>query len=136
MIFPQKIREETVVDQSGKILRDQQITIKSIFVDSILLDMHIVHDQSEFMPCYRQDFIEYCKHNSVDVDYGPCRTLDLFHAGTWRLNWIEPFWSWYQYQRRQRQKLHHDISKFQNMIGDDHDKIDRDLQSFRQHYFT
>jgi len=136
IIFPYKAREETVVDAQGQILRDQRISIRSIFIDDILLDMHLVRDLSEFMPQYRDDFLEYCQLHSIDIDHGPCHTLDLFHAGTWKLTWDGSFWPWYQQQRRLRQRSYHDVKKFQNMIGDDHERIQHDLKRFRQQYFN
>ena len=133
--FAYKAREETVVDDQGQILKDQRISVKSIFIDDILLDMRLVRDLSAFMPRYRDDFIAYCQQKSIEIDPGPCRTLDLFHAGTWTLGWDGSFWPWYQQQRRLRQKSYHDVKKFQNMLGDAHERIDHDLKRFRQRYF-
>jgi hypothetical protein len=136
IIFPYKAQEETVIDDQGQILRDQRVSIRSIFIDDISLDMHLVRDLSEYIPQYRHDFLEYCVLQGIGIDSGPSRTLDLFHAGTWQLTWAGSFWPWYQQQRRGRQKSYHDIKKFQNMIGDDNEQVNHDLKRFRQKYFN
>ena len=101
---------ETVL-QNGKILRDQTLTIKNIYVDDILLDLNLMLDRAEFLPNYNQQFLNHCRDNNIPIDMGPMHVGTFFHSGTWVLPLAEDFWAWYLDARNQRDNQYSTLSQ-------------------------
>lgn len=95
ILYLYKGENETVV-ADGKIIRDQKIKIKKVYVDDILLESNILEFNSLFIPQYNQSFINYCKDNNLKVDHSPVHSLDFYHSGQWILDFGSNFWTWYQ----------------------------------------
>ena len=93
--YVSKRQEETVVED-GKIVRDQSIEIQHLWIDGIKLPVHMIEKLSLYYPAYRPDFLEYCKTQSISVDYGPLHNIKFWHAGTWSILLDSDFWFKYK----------------------------------------
>lgn len=97
--YVEKPQSETVV-KDEQIVRDQCIEIRNIWINGIKIPLHMIDRISEFVPNYRQDFLEYCKREKIVVDHGPLHVTTFWHAGTWTLPVTENFWVDYNRARQ------------------------------------
>lgn len=117
--IPYKSPEETVTDSHGKIVRDQTVKIYNIWADDIKLDMKVVLSMFEYVPKYRQDFIDYCNDNNIDLSMQSLHALEFWHAGYCKISWQESFWVTYSQQRRSLQRPNQIAEEQQNYVGYD-----------------
>jgi hypothetical protein len=85
---------ETIVD-NNKIIQDQILIIKRVYVDDILLDIDLIKENSQYWPNYHQTYLDYCLANNITIEQGPIMKLDFYQSGTWNFNFAENFWAWY-----------------------------------------
>ena len=89
---------DTIVE-NGKIIRDQSVKLKRIWVDDILLNFNYILPYVKYAPDYKESFLNYCMQNSIPIDYTPY-PFELFHNGSWVFTFEEPFWEWYNQVRQ------------------------------------
>lgn len=88
---------------NGVIVQDQTVKLKKIWIDDILLDCNLIRPFINFVPEYRNSFVQYCTENNIDIDYNPY-PFELFHNGVWSFKFKKPFWGWYSSIRQQQIK--------------------------------
>lgn len=84
---------DTVSDNSGNIIRDMLLNIKSIEIDDIALD-RLLWTHSEYTPKYDSSYLEYCKQNNIEVPPVVKNCVNLGWNGTWKLPFSSPFFVW------------------------------------------
>jgi hypothetical protein len=89
-----KNSKETIVDASGKILKDQIFEIQDVLVNDIKLENWFVKENSQFVPRYESSTIEYAQKHDINLPEQE-KTLQLFNNGTWTFRFERPFFHWY-----------------------------------------
>lgn len=117
-----KNQNETIV-KDGKIIKDQYIEITKLTIDGILIPYHMIEKLSQYVPVYRTDFLEYCKNENIDINYGPIQTIKFWHAGTWSMIMGSNFW--FKYKKARQSTLHSDFT------GNSRDEIQNSIARIR-----
>lgn len=89
-----KSEKETILDPQGKIVRDQVVSIKKIWVEDILLDLNLFGPYINYKPVYHRGYINYCNLHNIDIKEN-LQVYDLYFNGSWEINVQQPFWHWY-----------------------------------------
>lgn len=89
-----KNSKETIVDSTGKILKDQIFEIQDILVNDIKIENWFVKNNSQFIPKYDLSTIEYAEKHNIILPAQE-NTLQLFNNGTWKFKFERPFFLWY-----------------------------------------
>jgi hypothetical protein len=100
LMYYDKTSDETIVDCTGTIVKDQTLLVHSVYVDGILIKDDMLKYMSQYSPNYREDFIKYCIEHNIDIDYSPQKNLKFWHPGEWTLEWTDDFWKHYQSVRK------------------------------------
>lgn len=94
LVYHTKDQSETVVE-NNVVVRDQNIEILNLRIDGIKIPSKMIIKLGSYEPKYRQDFLDYCKNNSIHVGTEPQHTLHFYHSGRWSLQLPEKFWLYY-----------------------------------------
>lgn len=119
-----KSSNETVIDATGNIVRDQSLEVCAAWYQGIKLNLHILSKMAKFFPCYRDDFVEYCKQNNIVVEPGPLHQTKFWHAGTWAMEFSTDFW--WQYKKSRFNNEHNDY------VGHSSQTINANLQKLKE----
>jgi hypothetical protein len=120
MTYPNKDANETIVDSSGVIVRDQTLEICNVWYQEIKLNLQIFAAMTNFYPNYRNDFIDYCVQHNIVVDPGPLHQTKFWHAGTLTADFSGDFW--WRYKKLRVNNDHNDY------VGHSSDTINYHLQ--------
>jgi hypothetical protein len=120
-----KRSSDTVVDNNGKIIYDQSVSIDAIYVDNIQLDINVVNQSAVYYPNYREDFVEYCEKNNIVLSTDPQHTTTFWHDGKWVFMFVHEFWDWYYLQRTFK-------NEHSNYIGQSPDYIKSKLAKLKK----
>ena len=84
---------DTQLTESGDIVKDMLLNIKSIEIEDIALDS-LLWTHSEYTPIYDQSYLDYCKEHSIEVVDIVKNCVNLGWNGTWKLQFESPFFVW------------------------------------------
>lgn len=92
IIHSGKTVEDHVYDNSGILIIDKHVKIKSIIFDEVVLEEELW--DGEFYPVYNLDYLDDCAKNNINVPYSLKPNLYLGHNGTWTLKFDFPSTDW------------------------------------------
>jgi hypothetical protein len=121
---------DTVISD-GKIVRDQTVGLKKIWVDNILLDTHLVLDLAVYRNEFSQDYFDYCAQQHIDPEPVQTHWHTWYFNGTWQWQFEQPFWVWYCQQRQNKQKLGLTKEQVELYVGTGTDKHQQLMQQLR-----
>lgn len=122
-----KNSSETIIDDSGTIIRDQTVTIKNLWIDNIIVPQTFLITHSKYYPRYHQDFLNYCKEHNIIVNNGPLHEIKFWHSGTWKFDIVQPFWDWFYNEECAAQDQKHNP----NYVGYSKDHVKQQLQKIK-----
>jgi hypothetical protein len=122
---------ETIVSSAGKILHDQTIEIKEIYVDNILLDGQFLFNHSKYIPNYNTDFIKYCIENNILLTTEAHCATKFWHNGQWIFEFDYNFWPWYCAKGKNSIEL--SSSQISKYLGQSADQIQDHLNELKKH---
>lgn len=117
LLYYDKTVNDTIVDSSDNIIRDQHVEILSFWIDDILVNTCTLKLLGTYCPSYRHDFIEYCNKHKIPVDYQPQHELKFWHNGVWSIGTKNNFWD--RVFEMQESYLSRITNKTQNYVGYD-----------------
>jgi len=125
-----KSENDTVVCD-GKIIQDQIVKFKNIWVDDILLDLTLLSDFIKFEPKYHQGYVDYCNERSIVVA-DVIKTYEFYFNGAFRLDFECPFWEWYADLRTQKDRCGLLPDQINLYIGESEENQTRLLQKLKE----
>ena len=93
-----KTQQETIMLEQT-IIRDQCIAVNALWIEGILIAPEYLAALGQFIPQYRQDFLEHCRQQSITVDPGPLNIKEFWHNGEWCVD-VQNFWNKYSQLRK------------------------------------
>jgi hypothetical protein len=98
-----KTDQDTIME-NGQIVRDQTLVINRVWANAILLEHYLIKDQSQTMPDYTQSNLDYAKEHNIELAR-VLQTDKLNYNGTWKFNFEQPFFEWYNYLLFEKLKI-------------------------------
>jgi hypothetical protein len=124
-----KKKIDTVVNQE-QIVRDQNVQLKKIWVQDILLDSTLVLNYCEFIPEYHRGYLDYCTQNNITVGE-KISTYELYFNGDFTFEFELPFWQWYADARTQRNRKYLNDVQLELYVGDSNNQHRALLQKLK-----
>jgi len=87
-----KSKNQTVVDNQGKILKDQLLHIKSMEIDEI--DIGTLVYEGIYSPNYPEPWATQQRTQGVELQETFKNVTAMGHNGTWSLSFESPFYMW------------------------------------------
>jgi len=114
-----KTDQDTVIE-NGQIVRDQTLAINRVWANAVLLEQYLIKDQSQMMPDYNQSNLNYAKEHNIELDK-VLYTDTLYYNGTWKFNFEQPFFKWYNRLLFEKLKIfNHWVTQSHLGIADEH----------------
>ena len=87
-----KIRNQTVLDGNGNIIKDQLLHIKSIEIDEI--DIGALVYEGVYTPVYPEPWATQQRESGNELQETLKNVTQMGHNGTWSLKFNSPFYMW------------------------------------------
>ena len=113
-----KTDQDTVIE-NGKIVKDQMLTVNRVWANSVLLEHHLVKEQSQTIPNYNQSNLDYAREHNIELPK-ILYTDSLYYNSAWTFNFEQPFFKWYNQLLFEKLKMYnHWIAQSHLGIADD-----------------
>lgn len=89
-----KSNNDTILDETGKIIQDQSLKIENLFVNDIKIEILAIKDFLRFIPEYTPSRIEYADVNNIELPK-ELFTDHMFDNGDWSFEFQRPYFLWY-----------------------------------------
>ena len=89
-----KSNNDTILDNTGKIVQDQSLKIENLFVNDIKIEILAIKDFLKFIPEYTPSRIEYAGVNNIELPK-ELFTDHMFDNGNWSFEFQRPYFLWY-----------------------------------------
>ena len=87
-----KIKNQTVINDKGDILKDQLLHIKGIEIDEI--DIGALVYEGVYTPQYPEPWATQQREAGVELRESFKNVTQMGHNGTWRFKFTSPFYMW------------------------------------------
>ena len=87
-----KIKDQTVINENGDVLKDQLLHIKSIEIDEI--DIGGLVYEGVYTPQYPEPWATQQREAGLELQESFKNVIVMGHDGTWRFQFESPFYMW------------------------------------------
>ena len=87
-----KVKNQTVINDKGDILKDQMLHIKSIEIDEI--DIGALVYEGVYTPQYPEPWATQQREAGVELKHSFKNVKQMGHNGGWKLKFASPFYMW------------------------------------------
>tara|TARA_B100000401_G_C52356190_1_gene508053 strand:+ start:116 stop:598 length:483 start_codon:yes stop_codon:yes gene_type:complete len=87
-----KIKNQTIINEKGDILKDQLLHIKSIEIDEI--DIGTLVYEGVYTPQYPEPWATQQKEAGIKLEESLKNATKMGHNGTWSFSFGSPFYMW------------------------------------------